>query len=358
MDTTIIITPRERYSQYAGSLRSLFKTIPRDVRVIVFDANAPEVVRAEMREIEKERPYERIETDEILLAPQVRNLGLAMVETKYTCYCDNDLEYTEGWLEALEANAERTGAGAVAPLTLLGPSPRPKIHHAGSEIKVMRDAQGRPILHSHHRLDKVYLDLAEKDGRLDANPEECDEFEYHCAFIRTDVLREMGGHDERQTKHDHLDDSLRVKMLGHKITFERNAVILYRVIAPFAEYDWDFFFYRWSREFTKVSEQLVGDCWGVRKNYPEAEGRFLWNHYRRAAGTVLPTWTQRLRPKRIRNILNAISLKLLIEPKIKAVTVDSMKFRAAPMPPKNALELAGIPGAEILREGEVPLAAE
>jgi len=358
MKTTIIVTPRERYSQYPASLRSLFSTIPRDVRVIVFDSNAPEEVRREMRAIEKERPYERIETEEVLLAPQVRNLGLAMVETKYTCYCDNDLEYTPGWLEALEANAERTGAAAVAPLTLIGPSPRPKIHHAGSEIKVTRDSRGRPILVSHHRLDKTYLDVARDTGLLDRTPRECDEFEYHCAFIRTDVLREMGGHDERQTKHDHLDDSLRIKMLGHRITFEPEAVVLYRVIAPFAEYDWDFFFYRWSREFTQVSEKLIGDYWGVRKNYPEVEPRFLKNHYRRAAGTVLPNWTQRLRPKRLRNVLNATALKFIVERRIKPVTVDLSQFRAAPTPPKNALELAGIPGAEILREEHSQMAAE
>ncbi len=357
MLTTIVVTPRERYSQYAGSLRSLFKTIPRETRVIVIDANAPEEVRREMREIEKERPYERIETDEILLAPQVRNRALAMVDTKYTCYCDNDLEYTEGWLEALEQNAERNGSGAVAPLTLIGPSPRPKIHHAGSEIKITKDDQGRPVLHSHHRLDKVYLDVARDTGLLDNTPETCDEFEYHCAFIRTDILREMGGHDERQTKHDHLDDSLRVKMLGHKITFERNSVVLYRVIAPFAEYDWDFFFYRWSREFTGMSEAHIGEAWGARKNYPEVEGKFLKNHYRRAAGTLLPDWTQRLRPKRIRNILNGWSLKHL-EKRIKPVNMDALNLREAPQPPADALERAGIPGAELLRETRLPMAAE
>ena len=346
MLTTIIITPRERYSQYPGSLRSLFSTIPRETPVIVIDANAPDEVRREMRKINEERPFEHIETDEILLAPQVRNMGYKRVKTKYTCYCDNDLEYTPGWLEALEQNAEATGAGAVAPLTLIGPSPRPKIHHAGSEVSVYVDDKGRPTIKSHHRLDGTYLDEAVSKGILDRTPRECDEFEYHCVLIRTDVIEKMGGHDEVQTKHDHLDDSLRVKMLGEKITFEPKAVIMYRVIAPFAPYDWGFFFYRWSREFTSMSESRIGEVWGARKNYPEGEMRFLRNHYRRAAGTLLPDWTQQLRPKKIRNLLNAASL-LLLERRVTPVA-PKFEFREAPMPPKNALELAGIKGADAI----------
>src|SRR6185312_13739980 len=69
-----------------------------------------------------------------VLPNKARNIALDRVETKYVAFCDNDLDYWPGWLDALVENAEVNGSAAVAPLILIGPSDPPVIHHAGGSL--------------------------------------------------------------------------------------------------------------------------------------------------------------------------------------------------------------------------------
>ena len=345
MLTTIIVTPRERFSVFVRSLESLFSTIPADTPVIVFNGGAPEPVKSQLRALRQKRDFDLHETDGFLLPPQVRNRAVPMVKTRYTCFCDNDVFYTPGWLEALEANAEANGSGAVAPLTLIGPSSDPIIHHAGSELSVAIDRRGRPRLNSLHRLDGTPYREAVANDFAEAGVD-CDEFEYHCAFVRTDVLAEIGGHDERQTKHDHLNDSLRIRMLGHRITFEKNAVITYHAFEPFTELDWPYFFYRWSEQASIDSERAIGSCWGARKNYEERELNFVTLHRRRVVATSMPRWIRK-------SPLAALGDRLL-EARIRQLhrrydrAPPQEQLHVPPAPPADGLARAGIKGSELL----------
>lgn len=346
MQTTIVITPRERFSQFSMSLRSLFDTIDTAVPVIVMHGGAPEIVREELRNIQKKRYFQLFENDDFLLAPQVRNRAGGLVETKYTCFCDNDIFYRPGWLEALEDNAERNASGAVAPLTLLGPSNHPKIHHAGSEISIDLDERNRPRLRSIHRLDGVDYKDALKKGLLDIG-EASHEFEYHCALVRTDVLGQIGGHDETQTKHDHLDDSLRVLMNRHKITFEKNAVVEYQGMAKFEDFDWPFFLYRWSHALSRLSDRRLGECWGARKNYEENELIFVKGHRMRAMITTMPAWQLSINNRLLRYAFRTLNMKRL-ERREPIISHDPNPHVPLP-PPPDGLRRAGIPGADLIR---------
>ena len=346
MSVTIVVTPRERFSVFARSLRSLFSTIAESIPVIVFNSGAPEPVRSELRALQNERHFVLNESEEFLLPPQVRNLARPLIETEFTCFCDNDLFYEPGWLEALERNARQHGSAAVAPLTLIGPSPHPNIHHAGSEISVFIDRQGRPRLSSVHRLDGTPYQAA-IDNELRDISVDCHEFEYHCAFVRTDMLDAIQGHDERQTKHDHLNDALRIQTQGGRITFERNAVVTYHAFEPFQDYDWPFFFHRWSYQGSIDSDRAIGQCWGARKNYEERELDFVKMHHRRAAATTLPRWMRAIGSESIRNRLIEWRLGELQ----RRYTREQPAFTpyVPPQPPADALERAGIPGAELIR---------
>ena len=79
-----------------------------------------------------------------------RNIALDRVETKYVAFCDNDLDYWRGWLDALVENAEENGSAAVAPLTLIGPSDPPIIHHAGGSFGLRKDSANRRVLFDVH----------------------------------------------------------------------------------------------------------------------------------------------------------------------------------------------------------------
>ena len=105
MDVTVAVVPRERFRPLPASLSSLFSTIPTDIRVLVVDGGADESIRRKVRALQRERDFELIESDRFLVPNMARNVALDRVNTKYVAFCDNDLSYSPGWLQALVSNA-------------------------------------------------------------------------------------------------------------------------------------------------------------------------------------------------------------------------------------------------------------
>ncbi|MEL7190267.1 MAG: glycosyltransferase family 2 protein, partial [Pseudomonadota bacterium] len=164
MDVTVAVVPRERFRFLERSLKSLFETIPADVPVIVVDGGAPNKVLNAIKNLQKIRPFELIETHEFVLPNRARNIALKKVETKYIAFCDNDLEHSPNWLEALVESAEKHQAAAVAPTTLIGPTQTPRIHHAGGTLKRVYDDEGRVSLVERHNFANVPLSEAIENG--------------------------------------------------------------------------------------------------------------------------------------------------------------------------------------------------
>lgn len=113
MLTTIVVSPRERFSSLPHSLRSLFKTISPDQPVIVVEGATPPDIREELNEINEARPFEHIAFPYPVTPNQARNIGSDRATTDYIVFSDNDIEYEEGWLEALERTAISENADAV-----------------------------------------------------------------------------------------------------------------------------------------------------------------------------------------------------------------------------------------------------
>src|SRR6478672_4477438 len=161
MKTSVAVVPRERFRQLPHSLRSLFKTIDENVPVIVVDGGAPEHIRKELYALCAKRPFDLVEFEDFVLPNKARNVALDRVETKYVAFCDNDLDYWPGWLDALVENAEANGSAAVAPLIFIGPTDPPKIHHAGGSFLLCKDSSNRRVLFNVHRYENVRLPEAE-----------------------------------------------------------------------------------------------------------------------------------------------------------------------------------------------------
>ena len=344
--STVVMVPRESFSETVGALESLFETIPETTPVIVVMGGLPHNISDSIRELRKKRDFRFIERDEFVLAPEARNIALEFVDTEYTVFCDNDLVFHKNWLKYLEENADRNGSGAVAPLTLIGPSKNVQIHHAGSEISIITDNKGRLRLRSIHRLDGMPFRDAEEKDFFDIS-EEHDEFEYHCALLRTSVIREIGGHDERQTTHDHLNDALNIKARGHKITFEKHARAMYKAFRTFQEEDWPFFFHRWSFENSRTSDRLIGECWGAAKNYEDTTLNFVRMHHKRAVATVAPDWMKKIRPARVKSVFLGVYAHMMRQKYAPKPRKDNLIV--PPPPARDALEIAGIKGASALQ---------
>lgn len=355
MDVTVVVTPRENFSRLPVSLASLFRTIPEKVPVIVIDGGAPEKVRSQIRSLKAEREFVHVEPEHFILPPVARNMALKMVKTEYVVYADNDIKYDDGWLEAMVRTADGNNAGAVCPITLIGPLPKRMIHHAGSSISAFIDEDGLNRISSHHRLEWIPLDEA-RDNNWNDFPIENDEFEYHCALIRTSIMRELGGHDERQTHYDHLNDSLRIKALGHKIFLAPDAIVEYLALSPFEDYDWPYFMWRWTDENSRLSAEQIAEAFSVWKNPPGGELNFVRKHRARAVQTLLPKWVKKLRPARVIRLI--VKLKIARLQRLAPEPTSLEQRYIAPLPKKNALERAGIPGAETLKIDKLSYATE
>lgn len=334
MDVTVAVVPRERFRPLPLSLLSLFSTIPADIRVIVIDGGADEKNRQEVRSLQEKRPFELIESDKFLLPNTARNIALDMAKTKYIAFCDNDLTYHPGWLQALIANAEQNDAIAVAPITLIGPSNPQIIHHAGGNLTLERNNADQLKLRSHHRLDNVRLPDAERTEYHDIALEH-DYFEYHCVLVAAEAMRAIGGHDERLMMHEHLDSSLRLKAMGGKITFEPTARVMYTAFVPFVEQDWPYFLYRWSSRRAEISNQVFAANWGVHE-----DSNFSELHQRRAMETALPRLPKFLNRYRVKQ-----ALLRLYKPKIVSLDLklpDDPDAKMVDKPVQGSLLTAGI----------------
>jgi len=334
MDVTVAVIPRERFRPLPASLNSLFATIPAAVRVVVIDGGADESVRRELRRLQRERGFELITSERFLLPNEARNVALDLVETKYVAFCDNDLGYSPGWLQALVANAERNDSVAVSPVTLIGPSDPQIIHHAGGDLTLVKDESGHTRLRRHHRLGRVRLPDAELTGFGEVSLEH-DYFEYHCVLVDVDTMRKAGGHDERLVMHEHLDSSLRLKADGGRITFEPGARVMYTAFNRFVDEDWPYFLYRWSINRARTSNRVFAGNWGVTEDSGYAE-----LHRNRAMLTVLPRLPRLLNRHRVKQAMLRLYRPGIIA--LQREQPDAPAARTLARPAPDALEKTGI----------------
>ena len=286
MDVTIVVSPRERFSSIVPSLRSLFASIPDSVRVIVVEGGTPEPIRAQLALLARTRPFDHLALDYMVTPNEARNLGARRVGTTFMVLADNDIEYEPGWLEALLANAERTGADAVAPLIFIGPLPEKTIHHAGGWL-VVKPGDGRPLVSEAHRLMDEEFETV-RDALPREAPVENDICEFHCMLMRKDFFDRMGGLDERLITGEQVDLGLRAKALGATVTFERDSHVTYRARDPFVTSDLLYHLFRWSDHRAVQSMDAIEDTWNMQVKRHSLRYDWIAQHRARGARSAYP----------------------------------------------------------------------
>lgn len=339
MKVSVAVIPRERFRPLPLSLRSLFKTIDEDVPVIVVDGGAPEHIRKELKALRAERPFEFIECRDFTLPNKARNIALDWVKTKYVAFGDNDLDYWPGWLDALVENAEANGSAAVSPLLLIGPSDPPIIHHAGGTFLLRKGGADRRVLVEKHRYGNVRLPEAERDGFAKA-PLAHESFEYHCVLVNVQAMRAVGGHDERLIMYEHLESSLRLMMMGGRLTFEPAARVMYRAFVRFNDEDWPYFLFRWALHRTESSDRVFAENWRTYRSLSTSRTGWILKHRERAMRTRLPCLPKPLARSRIERALQTFSRRRILSFDTKKP--DDGTPAVLLKPPMDGLEKAGI----------------
>jgi GT2 family glycosyltransferase len=292
---TVIVTQRERFGMTEESLESLYANTP-EVRVIYVDGKSPKRVADYLRREAEARSFTLIRKERFLTPNEARNIGAAVAETEFVVFVDNDVLYTQGWLDRLIECADETGAWAVAPLTCQGLPAHTEIHHAGGDYAPGGDMDaffaqdpemGRAfdeVMHGHaQKLEAWEGRLARKETGM------C---EFHCVLARRDVFDRIGPLDEKllSTK-EHIDFSLSIRQAGGKVWFEPSSVVTYVFpcrARPMTPEDWQFFALRWSDAYGARSLEHFIAKWGLRTsdNYVTSKKRIY--AMRRYQGILVP----------------------------------------------------------------------
>jgi len=256
---TVVVVPRDSFSQTARCLARLLQCTPAPRRVVVVDGGSPEPVATMLARAAAEHDLTLVRSDHLLTPNQARNLGLAYASTEWVAVLDNDAYVEPGWLERLLDCAETSGAAAVVPTHCIGEPGRERVHVAGGDCSV-RDVDGTPRFAERHPHGNEQLAALGDDTER----RECGMFEFHAVLLRRDALAEVEPLDEGlRSILEHVDLSLRLKERGHSIWYGPTVSVTYIPANPLRGDDRRYFLTRWSDDWNERSATRFREQWGL-----------------------------------------------------------------------------------------------
>jgi Glycosyl transferase family 2 len=117
---TIVCVVRHGYATTRATLESLYAATRIPFTVFYLDINSPAVVRQYLTEQAASRNnFFHIPICEYVSRQTARLLVLDMIRTQYTVFVDNNILFSEGWLEQLIETSEKDDAAVVSPLIVM-----------------------------------------------------------------------------------------------------------------------------------------------------------------------------------------------------------------------------------------------
>ncbi len=259
---TVVVVFRERHSFASRSLGSLLEHRDYPFALHYFDYHSPPSVRREL-EAAQARGALKLFPAVGGTANQLRNQALPTVETKYVCFIDNDVLVTRGWIETLVATAERTGAGIVFPLYLMGELSADRIHMAGGKNH-LSDKDGEVEYNEEHLCANA--PASRIVGSLQGGDSDFGEF--HCMLLSMAMLKEVGPLDEAYLQvNEHIDIAMMARKANYRVIFEPKSVVSYVYANEHSPYwlcDIEPFRNRWSHELAARDVAYLSSKWKLR----------------------------------------------------------------------------------------------
>ncbi|HJU21480.1 MAG TPA: glycosyltransferase, partial [Casimicrobiaceae bacterium] len=237
-DVTIVVVPRDHFSDTQVSLESLCAQTP-PCPIVYVDAGSPPRIARYLREQSMARGFDLVRVDHYVTPNHARNLGAARVKTRYVVFIDNDVVVAPSWLPPLIACADETGAAIVGPLNFERRPLLQTVHFAGGDTRIeVVDDNG---IERRRLIDRIHK-IPVPAGRT-----RTESAEFHCMLVRLDVLRALGGLDESMlSTRENIDFCLAVSAAGGTIYLEPESRITYLAPEPLRLRDVPFFALRWS----------------------------------------------------------------------------------------------------------------
>lgn len=265
-DVTIVVVPRDHFSDTRESLESIYAHTDTPFELIYVDGKSPSGIARYLREQSTMRGFRLIRTEHYLSPNHARNVGARDVHTRYIVFIDNDVVAAPHWLEPLVACAEATGASITGPLNFEGRPLHTTIHFSGGEAAIVETrVNGRT---ERHIVDRIF-----KTAPTERQPTGCAEF--HCLMVRTEDFRRIGGLDERMlSTRENLDFCMAIAAAGGTIFIEPRSRITYLPPNRMAFVDVPYFALRWSDDWDLASFEHFRSKWNLE------EDRYFQGQYR------------------------------------------------------------------------------
>ncbi|BAU48088.1 glycosyl transferase family 2 [Sulfurifustis variabilis] len=266
---SVIVVPRERFSETRRSLESIYRCTRMPFELVYVDGGSPAGVARYLREAARRRGFRLLRRERYLMPNEARNIGAEAASGRLLVFIDNDVVAWPGWLEALVACAEETGAWAVGPVVCIGPPGDDLIHVTRGELHEVEEGGRR-------RIEDAMIGINERlrDLRPSLARSPCDYVEFHCMLARREALERIGGFDEgMRTTREHIDFCLAVRREGGSIYFEPDACVTH--VPPwcgFALSDLPYFLLRWNDDWARESIVHFQRKWGLPD---EAQDRLI-----------------------------------------------------------------------------------
>jgi glycosyltransferase involved in cell wall biosynthesis len=287
---TIAVVPRERFSFTREALERLYAVTTPPFRLVYVDGGSPRHIREYLATQAQKYGFDLVRTGHYLSPNEARNLAARLVGTKYVVFIDNDVLVTPGWLDALVACAEETGAWVVGPLYCIGPPELHTVHMAGGTCHVLEEAGRRRLMDRHRLVGKRWGDI-----RSSVTRESVELMEFHCMLVRMEAFERVGPLDEALLSvHEHLDLCMTILQAGGPIYFEPAAVVTWMAPPPLAWSDLPFFLRRWSELWNRASLEYFDHKWALNEDDRRLVQLEWLTDYRQAV-LRLPVSTERLR---------------------------------------------------------------
>jgi GT2 family glycosyltransferase len=259
---TVVVTQRESFRHTARSIESLYATAGVPFDLLYVDAGSPPRVGQMIDDAARRHGFRVLRDDRFLTPNEARNRALALVESEFVVFVDNDVVFRNAWLQRLLACADETDADLVGPLTCIGDPPFRKVHYAGGILRIEETAAGRSLREVYRFYGRSFNAVAHE---LVREPTEL--LELHCILARRSVFERIGVFDEGLlTATEHVDLCLLVARSGGKIMFEPDAMINELLPAPFPldRQSLPFFRQRWSSTKNRATIEHFRSKWGLQ----------------------------------------------------------------------------------------------
>ena len=258
---TIVITPRDRYSELAKCIDDLYRFTDESLfELIILDLGYPASdLELGKKKLAGKSNYRILDYGRIIPIEAMSRVR-EHLQTRYVVFMDNDSRALEGWLPPLIETANETGAAVINPITLersgVDEGADVRNHLFTTELRVV-DVEGSPYLIEFKTFRRSL------PHELPKAVTETQAFELHCVMFDTQVLKTL--ELPRMTIREHLDIGMQLKSKGMKLVVEPRSKIIFDNLGTRGKFsDLRYFNLRWNGRITEQSSRLFEKRWGYK----------------------------------------------------------------------------------------------